>query len=95
MLVTQTLIQELGLVSRALGLLSQSVDSEGARDALMFSVETLGRIEQLVVDLEFTIGRKAIELESCQREVSRLRAATMRESDPLGSAVRGTGNPSA
>lgn len=84
--VTQTLIQELGLIAKALGLLSEATVSDRARGALMFSVETIGHIEQRIIDLEFMIQSKNIELESYQAEVARLRDMTVTD-------IQGIGNP--
>lgn len=90
--VIQALVQELGLIAKVLGLLSEAVESERARSVLLNLVETIGRAEQHVVDLEFLIRSKGIELESCHRELSRLREAAMVESDSLG-GFRSSGSP--
>ena len=90
---TQTLIQELTLVAKALGLLSETVESERARGALLFSVETLGNVEQRIVDLDFLIRSKTIELEATRSELARLRTAAVLDTDPLGPTTRGVGQP--
>ena len=89
---TQTLIHELGLVARALGLLSTSIESARAQKALLFSVETLGTVEQRIVDLEFLIRSKDIELETLQAELERLRRAELTRTDDFGGSFRATGS---
>jgi hypothetical protein len=81
--VTQTLIQELGLVARSLGLLSATVESERARAALLFSVETLGHVEQRIVDLDFMIRSRTIELEAARGELASLREGAPLPPEPL------------
>ena len=89
---TQTLIHELALVARALGLLSTSIESTRAQKALLFSVETLGTVEQRVVDLEFLIRSKDIELETLQAELDRLRRAGATRTEDFGASFRATGS---
>ena len=88
---TQTLIDELERVAEALGQLSETEGSERARGALLFSVETLADVEQRIVDLDFLIRSKAIELEAAQRELARLRDASFQRTDPIRPTVRGIG----
>ena len=90
---TQTLIQELGRVANALGLLSETVGAGRARGALLFSVETLGNVEQRIVDLDFLIRSKTIELEAMRAALERLRKSALLQTDPLAPATRGIGQP--
>ena len=90
---TQTLIEELALVSKALGLLSETIESERARGAVLFSVETLGQVEQRIVDLDFVIRSQTIELEAARGELRRLRDIASLQTERLGPAVRGMGQP--
>ena len=79
--VTQVVIRELTLVAEALGRLTETSDPERARDTLMASVEAIGQVAQRVLDLEFLIRSRTIELEMCQAEVARLKEVTAVDGD--------------
>ena len=91
--VTQTVIQELGLVAKALGLLSETIESDRARRALLFSVETLGHVEQRILELEFDLRSKCIEIDACRSELARLRPAARLQTEPIHGSFRGIAVP--